>query len=268
MMDKSMKCRLCGNENLIFYYTQGNADEFKYYKCSDCALVNYDLSGGLDQIKYTSMVYISPTDMSLKQNIDQSDTYNFIKKHSQKIGKMMDIGCGNGKILLLAAMDGWEVKGLELSELLAYSINERYGIEVTVSNFLDYEPEEEESYDVVILRHVLEHLPDSILAMRKINALLKPGGLGVLEFPDIESNEMKFKRFLQKFGLNKKKYRKGYVPGHCNEFCKESFRFLLKKTGFNLLKWQNYSSKKYMSSFYNLLHLGSKARVLIQKTVN
>ena len=59
-----------------------------------------------------------------------------------------------------------------------------------------------EKYDLVILRHVLEYLTDSSLAMKKINQLLKPSGKKLLEFPNIESLEAKIKRVIQIF--NKK----------------------------------------------------------------
>lgn len=260
-----MKCRLCDSENLYLYYTQGNKSQYKFYKCKECKLVNYDLSTGLDQGKYALNKYPDPTDMSIKQNIDQTSTYNYIIKNVNSKGKMLDIGCGNGKILLLARQDGWDVHGLELSDFLAKSIKSKFGINVDVSNFLDYEINPDEQYDVVILRHVLEHLPDSIKAMQKINSLMKKNGFGILEFPNIESNQMKLKRLFSNFGLYKKKYRESYVPGHCNEFCKDSFSYLASASGFKLLKWQNYSSNEFLTKYYNLINFGTKARVLIQK---
>jgi 2-polyprenyl-3-methyl-5-hydroxy-6-metoxy-1,4-benzoquinol methylase len=216
-------------------------------------------------MKYTAEKYLDPYDETNILNKHQSETFSFIQKKIKKPGSLLDIGCGNGKILVLGRDNGWKVRGLELSPSLADSISEKFGIEVTISNFLTYEPAKEEQYDLVILRHVLEHLQDSILAMTKINQLLKPGGFGVLEFPDIESNQMKLKRFISGIGIYSKKYKETYLPGHCNEFCEESFKYLLSKTGFKLLEWQNYSSKSYLNGAYNLFHFGTKARVLIKK---
>ena len=66
---------------------------------------------------------------------------------------------------------------MELSQQAADSIREDQGIEVVVSDFLQYDNPESRKYDVVALRHVLEHLPDPILAMQKIAALLRDNGL-------------------------------------------------------------------------------------------
>lgn len=258
-----MNCRVCGNDNLKLHYSQGNMEEYKFYKCSTCKLINYDLTGGLDQSKYSG-IYIDPADESNKQNITQSKSYNFIKNNIKSKGKLLDIGCGNGKILLLAKQDGWNVKGLELSKYYAETIMTRFGIQVEVSNFLEYNVTQDEKNDLVILRHVLEHLPDSILAMNKINQLLSSNGIALLEFPNIESLELKIKRLLTKFGV-KKKYKSGYKPGHCNEFCKESFSYLLNNTGFQLISWELYSNKSNANYFLTKFNISSKARVLIKK---
>jgi len=259
-----MICRLCGAENLKLYYSQGNENQFKFYNCSNCKLVNYDLSKGLDQNKYSGK-YIDPDNDQHKQNRTQRRSYEFIKSRISSKGKLLDIGCGNGKILLLAKKDGWDVKGIELSESYANEITKRYDIPVDVTNFLEYDNDECSKNNLVILRHVLEHLPDSLLAMRKINKLLLNNSYALLEFPNIESTEFKLKRLINKFGT-KKKYSEKYKPGHCNEFCKYSFEFLLRKTGFELVTWELYSNKIKYNYFLTKLNIGSKARVLIRKT--
>ncbi|MCU0821705.1 MAG: class I SAM-dependent methyltransferase [Spirochaetes bacterium] len=260
-----MNCRLCGNSSLKLYYTQGNENQFRFYKCPACTLVNYDISAGQDQEKYSGEKYIIPEDRTKKQNKDHAASYRFIRRRIKSKGKLLDIGCGNGKLLLLARDDGWNVMGLELSEFLAISIRDRYGIDVAFSNFLTYDPGVNREYDFQVLRHVLEHLPDSVTAMTKINSLLKPGGYALLEFPDIEGLENKIKRFLLHTGFIKKKYKNSYRPGHCNEFCWESFEYLLNKTGFDLLEWQNYSSKSFLNIIYKYMNCGTKARALIKK---
>ncbi len=116
-----------------------------------------------------------------------------------------------------------------------------------------------------LLRLVLEHLPDSAAAMKAIGSLLKDSGHGVLEFPNIDSPDMKYKRWAHRTGLHRRRYRKGYRPGHCNEFCRESFEFLLKKTGYSLVVWETYSIKPLFNWLFNRWHVGSKARAIIRK---
>lgn len=258
-----MQCRICKSDDLRYYYSQGDKNQYKFYKCRNCGLVNYDLEGGLDQEKYGG-TYISPYLEDHKQNVTQGATFNFIQENIQETGKVLDIGCGNGKLLLLLREAGWEVNGMELLPEYAKKIESEHNIEMVVGDFLEYKTDDKK-YDLVILRHVLEHLPDSVLAMNKLNALLKQNGHLVMEFPNIESVEFKFKRFLSRLGLHKKKYKPDYKPGHCNEFSRSSFKYLVDHTGFELLSWELYSNKSGSSKLLTKLNIGSKARVLVKK---
>ncbi|MFH0809791.1 MAG: class I SAM-dependent methyltransferase [Pseudomonadota bacterium] len=261
----SFKCRLCGSDNLSLYSTHGNAHEYKYYRCPDCGLVNYDMSSGLDQGKY-GVEFVDPRE-SHKSNEIKTQTYRFIKKRIPSRGRLLDIGCGSGRLLYLAREDGWDVSGFELSPYLAGCLGEKLGIGVKVGNFLEDDLGEEKGrYDLVTLIHVLEHLPDPLLAMSRIGELLKPEGCAVLEFPNITGLDPRIKRLMRRAGVYKKKYPPGWVPGHCNEYCEESFRFLARKTGFEIEVWQTYSSKASLNTLYNAFKWGNKARVLIRKT--
>lgn len=259
-------CRLCGGHDLYLYYTLGNDHQFRYFKCNHCALVNYDLIGGLDQAQYTTIFY-DPTDGKQKKNLDKDQSFRFIQKAIKKPGSLLDIGCGTGRLLYLAKQAGWQAKGLELSAEMAEFVRERIGIEVQVADFLQMAPDRDDlgRYDLVVLRHVLEHLPDSVLAMEKISALLKPDGYLLLEMPNIEGLSKKWSRALVNLGLHKRRFSADFRAGHCNEFSLKSMRFLARRTGFVLLRWQTYSMKRIPNWFYNRVHVGNKARALLRR---
>lgn len=258
-------CRLCGSSDLHLIMTDGVDRNLNYYRCDNCSMWNYDLDCGLDQTQYTE-VYSSPSVPALKTNVDQSHSWGYVKQRLPEPGALLDIGCGNGGLLYFARNDGWQVRGLELSAGAAKSIKEDTGIDVVVADFLSYDGDDAGTYDLVALRHVLEHLPDSIRAMEQINRLLKPNGHALLEFPNTASAAYLFKRFLKNRGLKNKKYSKDWRPGHCNEFCRKAFEFLLEKTEFELVDWQTYSSKPIKNFIFRLAPIGSKARVLVRKT--
>ncbi len=120
-------------------------------------------------------------------------------------------------------------------------------------------------YDAVGLRHVLEHLPDSKLAMHKIGVLLKNNGVSLLEFPNTGSFSHKLKRVLRNRGLKNAKYSLEWRPGHVNEFCRQSFGHLLRQTAFELVVWQTYSNKPVANAFYRWAPIANKVRVLVRK---
>lgn len=257
------QCRLCGSPNLTLCMSDGRHSNLHYYRCEQCSLWNYDIDLGLDQTQYTER-YVSPLDPDYKSNRDVAQSWKFLAEHAPQPGRIMDIGCGNGCLLHLAREAGWDVRGMELSAEAAEAIRSDQGIDVEVANFLEYESSDDEQYDVVVLRHVLEHLPDPLLAMQKIGELLRPGGLALLEFPNTRSLSYAVKRFLKNRGLRNRKFDEDWRPGHCNEYCRESFEVLLDKTGFDLVVWQTYSSKPFADAIYRLFPIASKARALVR----
>lgn len=257
-------CRLCNSDDLVLWMRDGHDGDLTYYKCRNCKLWNYDLDCGLDQVQYTEN-YVSPEDSTHKINDHCLKSWEFLEKHADGPASIMDIGCGSGAILYLARAAGWQVRGMELTEKAAKDIAEDTGIDVIVANFLEYDNQDKELYDVVVLRHVLEHLPDSILAMNQIDALLKENGLALLEFPNTASVSYKLKRLLKNRGLRNKKYPPEWRPGHTNEFCRSAFEYLLQQTGFELLVWNTYSNKPLSNAIYRVLPIASKARALVRK---
>ncbi len=259
-------CRVCGETGLRLYYTLGSDGRFKYYRCPNCALVNYDLSTGLDQAQY-EVTCVDPTEDTLKFNRDKDQSFRALSRFVSPPGRLLDIGCGNGRLLCMAQRAGWDVKGLELSANMAEYVREKLGVEVIVGNFLEVVPEAGDAgaFDVVILRHVIEHLPDSLDAMARIRAYLRSGGHLMLEMPNIESMTKKWSRFVVGAGLYRRRFAEDFMAGHCNEFCKKSMRFLAEKTGYELVLWESYSSKPLTNWFYNRIPVGSKARALLRR---
>lgn len=257
-------CRLCGSDDLTLWMRDGPNRDLNYYRCSNCTLWNYDLDCGVDQTQYTE-TYVSPEDVDHPFNRDIRQSWRFLRKQVSGPGSIMDIGCGSAGLLYLARKEGWDVHGMELTEKAASDIYEHQGIEIIVANFLEYDDPENREYDVVVLRHVLEHLPDSLLAMRQIGRMLRPNGVALLEFPNTGSISYRLKRIRKNSGLHKKKFAPEWRPGHVNEFCRKSFTYLLSQTGFELVTWRTYSSREALNPLYRVFPVSSKARVLVRK---
>ena len=150
---------------------------------------------------------------------------------------------------------------------MAGYVRERLGVEVVIGDFLEFDPApaDREAYDVVCLRHVLEHLPDSLGAMRRIRALARPGGHFLVEMPNVEALAKKWLRLVVRLGLHRRRFPENFMAGHCNEFCRQSFEFLLGKTGFRLVRWETYSKKPLSNWVFNRIPVGTKARAIAQR---
>jgi SAM-dependent methyltransferase len=258
-------CRLCGSDGLRLYYTLGNDGRFRYYKCPACGLVNYDLSTGLDQGQYTNLV--DPMDDGHRWNQHNDRAWDFLKRRVPGPGRLLDIGCGNGRLIYRAKRDGWQVKGLELSPEMAEFAAAKVGAEVIARDFLDGDVPagDRESFDVVSLRHVLEHLPWPMQAMTKIRELLKPGGYLLIEVPNVESLSRRWVRLLVNTGLYRRRFDDDLMAGHCCEYSRRSFTALLERSRCRLEHWETYSRRPWSNFFWNHVPIGTKARALARR---
>jgi SAM-dependent methyltransferase len=102
-----------------------------------------------------------------------------------KIGRMLEVGFGNGSMLELARQRGWKVMGIELDQGCVDRMA-GLGIPAYRGSLLEYD-EEPESFDVVGMYSVIEHTLDPVVHLEKAFSLLKVGGILVLRLPDTEA---------------------------------------------------------------------------------
>ncbi len=97
-------------------------------------------------------------------------------------GKFLDVGCGAGRDLDLAVEHGFEAYGVELSEVKKdFYKNKKF--QVHVGAFEDA-PFAEQSFDVITMWDVLEHVENPNAVLAKVRSLLKPDGLFVAKVPN------------------------------------------------------------------------------------
>lgn len=108
-------------------------------------------------------------------------------------GRLLDVGCGSGGFLAwMEAFDvGWRLRGIDLSEV-ACDRARLSGLACT-SGTLESHAFEPESFDVVTLWNVLEHLHDPVATIQEISRILRPGGAVSLVVPTLSSAQ--FQRF-------------------------------------------------------------------------
>jgi len=100
-----------------------------------------------------------------------------------KPGRVLDIGCGAGEFLASFACRGWETVGVEPGQEYAQQARGR-GIKVVEEPLTDNLVRRLGTFDVVLLIHVLEHLPCPEEMVRNINKLLSPDGIFFCEVPN------------------------------------------------------------------------------------
>ena len=134
--------------------------------------------------------------------------------------RLLDVGCGNGKFLVMAKAMGWDVVGVDFDEV-AVNTARKAGLRVVygdVFSITDYE-----SFDYITCSHVVEHVHNPKAFLEHIYALLKPNGKLWLETPNTQSYGH------EQFGAN---WRGLEPPRHLVLFNNTSLRNLLSRVGF------------------------------------
>ena len=100
--------------------------------------------------------------------------------------RALDVGCGAGQNLIVLGRVGWEVEGVEWDADAAEIARIASGRPVSVGDFRKVDLPAN-SYGLILLHHVFEHIDDPVGALHRINELLAAGGRVVLAYPNPES---------------------------------------------------------------------------------
>ena len=173
-------CKLCGAAAWRLAYRQGDHDQFSFWRCGQCGLVVNGSPAESSQEKYVLTDFGRPRAASA--GLRQS--WETIRQAHPVPGRLLDLGCGAGAVLLLARDAGWTVTGTELDPVHVRRMQGQLRLDVLCGG-IEVVPGRER-FDVVVMRHVLEHVLDPVGAIRRIEALLVPGGTALLEFPNID----------------------------------------------------------------------------------
>lgn len=102
--------------------------------------------------------------------------------------RLLDVGCGTGVFLDLAQQAGWHAQGIEPGGAACAYARARFGLDVHCGTLEDA-PLLPESFDVVTMWQVLEHLPHPLEGLRRVYQALAPGGLLLIGVPNFASLE-------------------------------------------------------------------------------
>jgi SAM-dependent methyltransferase len=141
-------------------------------------------------------------------------------------GKLLDVGCGVGVNLKSFQGLGWDVTGVEMSAAAATKARELVGDCIHIGA-LENIALPEESFDLIVFSHSLEHFYNPKTALLRARQLLKPRGLLVIIVPNAKGLER------QLFG----RYWVGWdLPRHLYHFGLPSLLALLRISGFKSVR--------------------------------
>lgn len=204
-------CPLCGNKgrDFLFFgreheYEGTTAQEFAFHRCTKCGLVY--MAPRPDEFalpviypaNYYSRVSVnaSPDDVTLNSFAGRMLYKRLLGRMAGNMRpfltltaehRVLDVGCGGGRSLKSLNMAfGCETVGIDTD--VTDDLVARYnGAPITIvrGDFMSYDFGAQQ-FDVVYASHLIEHLPNPVDFMRRAYACTKPGGLCILETPNVD----------------------------------------------------------------------------------
>jgi len=175
--------------------------------------------------------------------------FNIFRDFIKEGDKVLDVGCGNGRILELLKNEKINYTGVDISEKLLEIAQKRY----PQNNFLVADnlnlPFLDNNFDKVFSVAVLHTIPSQGLRKKAISELkrvLKPGGLLFITVWDMWREDtfpllLKY-FFLKLIGKSKLDFRDAFVPWSDKTkrfyhfFTKKELQSLIKNVGFSIVK--------------------------------
>ncbi|WP_298237224.1 class I SAM-dependent methyltransferase [uncultured Algibacter sp.] len=206
-----------------------SGEEFELIRNSEHGFLETTPQPSSDKLPeyYKSEDYISHTDSKrnlfekvyhLVRIISLKKKLNLINSFSSKEKNLLDVGCGTGDFLQIALQNNWNIFGIEPNDQARKIANKKTNNSVfKVDQLSKFEAN---SFDVITLWHVLEHLPNLEEHISIFKKLLKPKGTLIIAVPNYKSYDAKhYKQFWAAYD----------VPRHLWHFNKESLSKLVLK---------------------------------------
>ena len=231
---KIIPCALCGGS--VFKPVM-ECEGFSFVCCVRCRLVQRNPQPDKDEIirrysntygkNYLSYELANETSFLKLQQLALKDA-GFLQleknifTNTDVLPEVLDIGCATGALLEDLRSRKWRVTGVEISPCGEYAINER-NLDVRTmplekNNFLN------NSFDVILASHLIEHLNDPRIFLLEINRILKNNGHVFITTPNISG----FQACL--YGSS----WRSAIFDHLYLFSKKTLFKLLKNTGFKI----------------------------------
>jgi 2-polyprenyl-3-methyl-5-hydroxy-6-metoxy-1,4-benzoquinol methylase len=211
-------------------------DVFHLVRCGGCGLLYLNPRPSDELLRF----YYSHSEQSRKfmedvmigeKNIKTKYWDNALDRLERLLGRpgrLLDIGCGAGGLVRTALNRGWDAMGVDSSELLAAAAVKLCPGRIRCAPFRadDYDPD---SFDVVTLFDVLEHVTDIHGVISDAARLLRPGGILTATVPDARSPF---------FRLYRRRWRMVITVGHITYFDRPAVERLLDGHGLRPILWK------------------------------
>jgi ubiquinone/menaquinone biosynthesis C-methylase UbiE len=267
MMETLTSCPICGGLSLSWCTKIKDhsitKEIFTISRCESCNFLFTNPRPLKEEIYkyYESPAYISHTNSKngLFNNIYQRIRQFTIRKklslashYAENDKSILDIGSGTGEFLNICDKNGWLTKGVEPNSNARNFSTTEYRLDVVNDSDLSLIPPN--SFKIITMWHVLEHVHELKKRVNEIYDLLKDGGIAIIAVPNHESWDAAYY----------KTYWAAYdIPRHLYHFSPLNIKELFGQNNFEWIEsipmkfdsfYVSLLSEKYMGSIFYVLN--------------
>jgi len=180
---------------------------------------------------------------------------------------LLDIGCGDGTLLLKSASNYAELHGIDISpsRIKEAQRNTQHlkatgkTVALCQGNLSDPLPFPDSAFDTVTCLAVMEHVFDVYSLVRETQRVLKKGGVFIVNVPNIAYIKQRFRLFFGEIPVTSSPYdwdKIGWDGGHLHYFTQKTLCRLLRDNGFNIDKITGSGFFAQLRNFYPALLTG------------
>ncbi|EPG73423.1 methionine biosynthesis protein MetW-like protein [Leptospira fainei serovar Hurstbridge str. BUT 6] len=196
---EQIPCNTCGSLTFRFLFSKASpqGETFKIVKCSQCGLVQVNPQPSPAEVaKYYEDTYFTKRtdrgydnyysettrrEISRVYGLNLEDLGFFTWENKLPANKSaLDVGCAAGYFLDYLRDRDWNVKGLDIAPGPVAFAQETLKLDVEQKDFLNWDANGSQQFDLVTLWASLEHLHRPKETLEKIMIHLKPGGRMIL----------------------------------------------------------------------------------------
>jgi len=247
-----LACRICNSTDSEKFKVRemlhGFRDEFDYFKCKNCGCLQIE-NFPENISKYYPQNYFSfdspKEENPLKEILNSQrdkfelgknnflgkilhkkfETPTYIKRFQKlKINfddKILDVGCGSGKLLYRMANAGFK-NAIGIDPFINQNLEYENGLKIFKKDLFKVD----EKFDLIMLHHSLEHMENQHKVFEKLNSILFPDKFLMIRIPVVDSKAWE---------IYKENWAHLDAPRHFYLHTKKSIQIMADKYGFEIL---------------------------------
>lgn len=159
---------------------------------------------------------------------------NMISSAETKGSKLLDIGCGSGEIGKHYSDLGFQVVGVDFSDV-AIDLSKKLGLNAMVMDVDKGLEFDDNSFDIILAGDVMEHVFDPIYVISEINRVLKPNGSFYATIPHDVHWKVRIKTLFG-YSFQEGVYKKSGQFKHHTFFSENLMRYMYENANFDISK--------------------------------